>query len=249
MRMADGDRMPLLDIRQPVRGYRFSIDSVLLAGFAAPFARGAVLDLGTGCGVLLLLLSCLAPEMASGTGVELQGELLSFARENFRANGLENRLRAVGGDFRGEVAGVPPAAFDLVVANPPFGRAGHGRPNADPGREAARHDASCSLPELFAAARRFLAPGGRFSLILPAGRLSEIEACAMRERMAAEVLRPVRFRPGAPPRRVLYCAALGGAGSARELPPLFVHGKKDKYAPEVERICRLFRAGRQDRRA
>ncbi len=99
-----------LSIRQPERGYRFSIDSVLLAGFAAPYCRGAVLDLGTGCGVLLLLLSRLAPGMASGTGVELQEDLLDFARrENFRDNGPDGRLFAVRGDFRGEIPGVVPA--------------------------------------------------------------------------------------------------------------------------------------------
>jgi tRNA1Val (adenine37-N6)-methyltransferase len=244
--MAGFDRRPLLEIRQPERGYRFSIDSVLLAGFAAPFCRGAVLDLGTGCGVLLLLLSRLARDMDSGTGVELQGELLSFARENFRDNGLEGRLRAVQGDFRREIAGIPPGAFDLVVSNPPYGPTGRGRRNPDPGKETARHEVSCSLPELFAAARRFLAPGGRFALILPAGRLPDIEAGAGRERMGGAVLRPVHPREGAPRHRVLYCASRGGVGAPRELPPLYVHGDREKYAPEVERVCRLFRAGRQE---
>jgi tRNA1Val (adenine37-N6)-methyltransferase len=245
--MAGVDPRPPLDIRQPERGYRFSIDSVLLAGFAAPCCHGAVLDLGTGCGVLLLLLSRLSGDMGSGTGVELQADLLSFARENFRKNGPEGRLRAVEGDFRKEVAGVSPGAFDLVVSNPPYGCAGRGRRNPDPGKQAARHEVSCSLPELFAAARRFLAPGGRFAMILPAGRLPEIEACARREGMGEAVLRPVHPREGAPPNRVLYCASRAAVGAPRELPPLYMHGEREKYAPEVERICRLFRAGRQDR--
>ncbi|MDA8179486.1 MAG: hypothetical protein M0T69_08110, partial [Deltaproteobacteria bacterium] len=64
--MGPGAKPPILVIRQPERGYRFSIDSVILAGFAAPYCRGAVLDLGTGCGVLLLLLSRLAPAMLAG---------------------------------------------------------------------------------------------------------------------------------------------------------------------------------------
>jgi len=246
--MGGAEPKPLLDIRQPARGYRFSIDSVVLAGFSAEVCRGAVLDLGTGCGVLLLLLSRLAPGMVSGTGVELQEELVHFARENFRRNGPEGRLHAVAGDFRRDVAGVSREAFDLVVSNPPYGRVGHGRPNPDPGKETARRDASCSLPELFAAARRFLAPGGRFALILPAGRLPEIETCARREGLGAAVLRRVHPRVGAPARRVLYCASRGAEGAPRELPPLHLHGEPEKYAPEVERICRLFRAGRQERR-
>ncbi|MBI5904851.1 MAG: methyltransferase [Deltaproteobacteria bacterium] len=230
-----------LIIRQPERGYRFSIDSVILAGFAAPFARGRVLDLGTGCGVLLLLLSRLSGGIASGLGVEIQEELLSFARENFRENGLDGSMRAVAGDFRGEAAGIVPGSFDLVVSNPPYRRAGTGRRNPDPGKEAARHEVSCSLPELFAAAARHMAPAGRFAVVLPHERLPEIEACAHREGMAGEIVRAVHPREGSPPSRVLYCASSGAAREPRELPPLYLHGDRRKYLPEVDRICALFR--------
>ncbi|MEW6720001.1 MAG: methyltransferase domain-containing protein [Thermodesulfobacteriota bacterium] len=235
----------MLSIRQPERGYRFSIDSVVLAGFAAPFCRGAALDLGTGSGILLLLLSRLSTEMASGVGVELQEELLECARENFRANGLDGKLRVETGDFRGELPGVVPASFGLVVSNPPYGRVGKGRRNPDPGKEAARHEVACSLPELFAAARRFMAPRGRFALILPAERMPEIAECARRERMSGRAFRLVHPREGMPPSRVLCAFSLESCGSPEDLPPLYLHGEEEKYCPEIERICRLFRAGRQ----
>jgi tRNA1(Val) A37 N6-methylase TrmN6 len=241
------DNPPLLSIRQPERGYRFSIDSVLLAGFAAAFCRGAVLDLGTGCGVLLLLLSRLAGGMSSGTGVELQEELLSSARANFEENRLSGMLRAERGDFRGDVPAVEPGSFDLVISNPPFAVVGRGRRNADRGRETARHEVSCTLPELFAAAGRYLAPGGRFALILPVERLPDIEECARRAEMRAEFLRMVHPRAGDVARRVLYCASREGGDPPKTLPPLHVHGETEKYAPEVERICVLFRRGRQRR--
>ena len=232
-----------LIIRQPERGYRFSIDSVILAGFAAPFCRGAVLDLGTGCGVLLLLLSRLAPGFGSGTGVELQEDLLAFARGNFRDNCPDGRLVAVPGDVRGEIPGVLPGSFDLVVSNPPYGRAGHGRRNPDPGKETARHEVTCALPELFAAASRYLSAVGRFAFILPYPRREEIEPCAAKEGMRVELLRVVHPRDGAPPSRLLCCAVRGGKGTPRLLPPLFLHEGAEKYCPEVERICRLFRKG------
>jgi len=230
-------------IRQPERGYRFSIDSVILAGFAASYCRGAVLDLGTGCGVLLLLLSRLAPGMLAGIGVDLQEDLLDFARRNFGDNCPDGRLRALHGDFRGELPGVEPGSFDLVVSNPPYGRAGQGRRNPDPGKETARHEATCTLPELFAAASRFLSAAGRFAFILPYQRLSEIEPCAAKEGLRVEYLRVVHPRDGAPPFRGLCCAVRGGSGTPRLLPPLFLHGGAEKYCPEVERICRLFRPG------
>jgi tRNA1Val (adenine37-N6)-methyltransferase len=238
-----GADSPRLRIRQPERGYRFSIDSVILAGFAAPYCRGAVLDLGTGCGVLLLLLSRLAPRMRAGTGVELQEGLLDVARRNFLDNCPDGRLTAVPGDIRGELPGIEPGSFDLVVSNPPYGRAGYGRRNPDPGKEAARHEVACRLPEMFAAASRFLSAAGRFAFILPYPRLPEIEPCAAKEGMRVEFLRVVHPRDGAPPSRGLCCAVRGGRGTPRLLPPLFLHGEEGRYCAEVERICTLFRAG------
>jgi len=236
----DSDRLIL---RQPERGYRFSIDSVILAGFAAPLCRGAVLDLGTGCGVLLLLLSRLAPGIGSGVGVELQEGLLDFARRNFRDNCPDERLVAVPGDFRGEIPGVEPGSFDLVVSNPPYGRAGHGRRSPDPGKETARHEVTCTLPELLAAASRFLSADGRFAFVLPLLRLPEVEPCAAKEGMRVDLLRVVHPREGSPPSRVLCSAVRGMEGTPRPLPPLFLHDDQGKYCEEVERTCRLFRAG------
>jgi tRNA1Val (adenine37-N6)-methyltransferase len=230
-------------IRQPERGYRFSIDSVILAGFAAACCRGAVLDLGTGCGVLLLLLSRLAPAMRKGIGVDLQEDLLDFARANFHDNCPDGRLAAVAGDFRGPIPGVEPGSFDLVVSNPPYGRAGHGRRNPDPGKEAARHEVTCALPELFRAASRFLSDAGRFAFILPYSRLPEIAPCAASEGLRVEFVRVVHSRDGEPPSRGLCCLVRGGNGTPRLLPPLFLHDGPGKYCPEVERICRLFRPG------
>jgi len=239
---------PPLVIRQPGRGYRFSIDSVLLAGFAAPFCRGRVLDLGTGCGVLLLLLSRLSPGMVSGTGVEIQEDLHAFARDNFRGNGCTARLVAVKGDFREDPPGVAPGAFDVAVSNPPYCRAGRGRRNPDPGREKARHEVTCTLPELFAAASRSLTSSGRFAFILPYPRLPEIEPCAVKAGFRVEFLRTVHPLAGDPPSRLLCSAVRGGVGMPCELPPLCLHGGAEKYVPEVERVCRLFRAGHRDLR-
>lgn len=186
--------------------------------------------------------------MVSGTGVELQEDLVAFARDNFRENRSAARLIAVSGDFRGDMTGIAPGTFDVAVSNPPYGRAGRGRRNPDPAKEKARHEVTCTLPELFAAASRFLSSAGRFAFILPYPRLPEIEPCAGKEGMRVEFLRSVHPRDGEPPSRLLCCAVRGGSGGPRRLPPLVLHGGAEKYAPEVERVCRLFRAGQRDRR-
>jgi len=244
---AGGENFPAapLSIRQPEKGYRFSIDSVLLAGFAAPFCRGSVLDLGTGCGVLLLLLSRLSGEMSFGVGVELQEELFECARDNFLSNGVPDSdlqsLQAFRGDFREELPDIVPGSFNLVVSNPPYGRMGEGRRNPDSGRETARHEVSSSLEELFSVAGRFMAPGGRFALILPVERIRDIEMCRRQTRMSMKVTRLVYPREEKPPSRVLCCLTRESCGSTEELPPLILHAEKEKYCPEVEKICRLFR--------
>ena len=235
----------LLSIRQPEKGYRFSIDSVLLAGFAARFCRESVLDLGTGCGVLLLLLSRLCDEMSFGAGVELQEELFECARDNFLGNAPSDLLQAFHGDFREAPPGVIPESFGLVVSNPPYGRVGHGRSNPDSGKEAARREVFSSLDELFLAANFFMAPSGQFALILPIERIREIEACCRRVRMSMKVVRLVHAREGAPPSRILCCLSRESCGSTEELAPLIIHGEKEKYSREVESICRLFRSGVQ----
>src|SRR5512134_1480469 len=127
----DGRRAPLV-IHQPRTGYRYSIDSVLLAAFAAPLCGGTALDLGTGSGVLLLFLSAMCPGLRRGVGVEIQPRLLSYARRNFEENGLGGRLAAVPGDFREEIRVLGGDRFDLVVSNPPYRRLGEGRRSPDP---------------------------------------------------------------------------------------------------------------------
>jgi len=239
------DPIGLLSIRQPPTGYRFSIDSVLLAGFAARFCRGGVLDLGTGCGVLLLLLSRLSVGMTLGVGVELQEELFECACDNFSNNALESDLKAFHGDFREMPPDIIPGSFSLVVSNPPYVRAGHGRPNPDMGKEAARSEIHSTLEDLFSAASRFMSPTGRFALILPFDRFRDIEACCRRERMSIKVVRLVCPREGTPPSRILCCLSKEKCGATEELAPLIIHGDKDKYSPEVESICRLFRSGVQ----
>jgi tRNA1Val (adenine37-N6)-methyltransferase len=175
--------------------------------------------------------------------VDLQEDLLDYARRNFRDSCPDGRLVAVPGDFRGEIPGVEPGSFDLAVSNPPYGRAGHGRRNPDPGNETARHEVTCALPDLFAAASRFLSANGRFVFVLPYSRREEIEPCAAKEGLRVDLLRVVHPREGAPPSRLLCCAVRGGSGTPRLLLPLFLHAGPEKYCPEVERICRLFRRG------
>ncbi len=227
-----------LVVRQPPRGYRFSLDSVLLADFAAPRCRGAVLDLGTGSGIVLLLLARLCPGLTRGVGVELQPELHECARANIEANGLSGRLAAVLGDFRGEVPGAAPGAFDLVVSNPPYRPVGAGRRNPDPGKEIARHEVACTMADLFRAAARFLAPGGRVAVLGLPHRLPEMLALARDSGIFPGKLRFVHPMPGRPANLLLFGGSRGRGEGPEILPPLCVYAARGRYSREVDAIFR-----------
>lgn len=225
-----------LSVRQPRCGYRFSIDSVLLADFAAGHCGERVLDLGTGSGVILLLLAERCRVLREGVGVEIQEELWRAAAENIEENGLSGRLSARRGDFREKIPGLRAGSFDLVVSNPPFRRIGEGRRNPDRRREIARHEVACTFPDLFAAARRYLASRGVFAMISPAGRLPELLSLAAAFGITPASVRLVHPFADAPANRVLFAGTRGRAREPVFLPPLVVYSGPARYHPETERI-------------
>jgi len=227
-----------LAVRQPPRGYRFSLDSVLLADFAAPRCRGAVLDLGTGSGIVLLLLARLCPGLSRGVGVELQTDLFECARANIDANGLSGRLAAVLGDFRGKVPGVPAGAFDLVVSNPPYRPVGEGRRNPDSGKEIARHEVACTMADLFRAAARFVAPKGRIAVLGLPRRLPEMLDLARDSGIFPERIRFVHPMPGRPANLLLFGGSRRRGEGPEVLPPLCVYAAPGRYSPEAEAVFR-----------
>jgi tRNA1(Val) A37 N6-methylase TrmN6 len=227
-----------LSIRQPARGYRFSIDAVLLADFAAAVRGRTILDLGTGSGVVLLFLARLRPELRSGVGVEIQRELWDFARRNIEENGFGGTLAAVHGDFREALPGLSPGAFDLVVSNPPFRRLGEGRRNPEPQKEIARHEMTCTLADVFRAAIRYLSPRGRFAMVGLPKRLPEILACATAAGIFPETLRFIHPHADRPANLLLFAGSRRKAPELSVLPPLAVYASSGRFHPEVERIYR-----------
>jgi tRNA1Val (adenine37-N6)-methyltransferase len=229
-----------LVLYQPRRGYRFNVDSVILAGFASPPGR-RVCDLGTGVGIVGLWL---AGEGASVTGVEIQPALAALARQNAEENGLAGRFEVVVGDLRTYAPPADGPRFDQIVSNPPFAPHGRGKVDADPVRAMARHELAMRLVDLFAAAGRLLGPRGRIDVIHRADREGELLEAARAHGLWPLRLRRVVSRPGERPTRVLFEARRpAGAGAAEDTAPelivdpdLVVHTEGGGYAPEVARL-------------
>jgi tRNA1Val (adenine37-N6)-methyltransferase len=227
-------RLGALHLAQPARGYRFSIDSVLLAAFARP-ARGPVADLGAGCGVVSVLLAARGlkgPFLA----VEIDPLAGQCCRINFAAAGMAGQVLTH--DLRQPHAALLPGGHALVVSNPPFGRPGAGRIPPDPARARARHELELSAPELLAVASRLLKAHGRLALCAPPRRLPGLMRDLMAARLSPQRLRLVHGRAGLPAKLALLEAVKDGGEDMRVDPPLMVYAQGQAYTEEVAGIYR-----------
>ena len=133
-----------LSLHQPLDGYRFSLDAFLLADFVPSLAHNPIVDFGTGCGVVALLL---ARRFAAARllGLELQPSLVQFASRNVIDNHLSHRIDILQADVRQVASLLSPGSFGTVVCNPPYRRVGQGRLNPNPAKAMARHEVAFSV--------------------------------------------------------------------------------------------------------
>jgi len=197
---------------QPARGYRASLDPVLLAAFVRPpFGRFA--DLGSGTGAVAFSLLARDP-VASGVAIELQPRLAELARRGSARNGFDARLSVVEGDVRRLVAGaLPRAAFDLVASNPPFRALAGGFVSPDQEIARAHHEVTLTLAQCLDAAAALRRPNGRIAMIFLAARTGELLSGLTARGLAARRLRFVHPTLDQRASRVLVEATGAGAGT------------------------------------
>lgn len=191
-----------LYLRQPVGGYRFSMDTLVLAGHVCSLERETVLDIGTGCGILPIVLAHKYPGIRV-FGVEIQKTLAGFARENCRLNRLDHRITIIETDIaavgRHDISG----NVDVIVSNPPFTKQRGGRLNPESGKAVARHEITLTLDLLCRAAGRLLREKGVFYMIFPADRLAELILELTRHHLFPRSFCFVHTRKEAPAKRVM----------------------------------------------
>ncbi len=210
-----------LKVIQSDDGYRFSIDAILLSKFATIRPFDAVVDLGTGCGIILLVLLLTKP-VGRVFGLEVQKELAGQAKRNASLNGFEARMGVISGDIK-----YPPMAgkwANVVLCNPPYRRAKSGRINPDPRRAIARHELLASIDDILTTAAGLLRKKGRLALVYPADRLTEVFL-----RMRRFGLEPKRLQINYPTiqsraKLALIEASLGGKPGLVIEPPLLGQG-------------------------
>jgi tRNA1Val (adenine37-N6)-methyltransferase len=208
-----------LRVAQNRLGYRFSIDSVLLAHFACLRGTERVLDLGTGCGVIPLILAFRHARLRVW-GVEIQPGLAALAATNVSANRMDDRITILEEDMRRLTPATTGGVVDVVVCNPPFRRAGAGRINPSAQRAAARHEIDITLPDILKVSRRMLKTRGRLVVIQAAERLGELIAHLRLLGIEPKRLRTVHADRGSEAKMVLLEGRPGSGTGMKILPPL-----------------------------
>ncbi|MCY1029921.1 methyltransferase [Corallococcus sp. BB11-1] len=233
------DAIGTADVRvfQRRSGYRFTLDAVLLAHFAATEGRelpGPVLELGAGSGVVSLLLVKQFGVTDPVDALELQPGVHARLTRAVALNGCEGRVRPVLGDLRRARTLLASGAYAQVVSNPPFRRAQAGVVSPDEERAVSKSEVACDADAVVAAARHALRPGGAVSLVYPAARLAEVLGVLARAKLFPRVLRTVHARVEAPATRFLVQALRDQDRGLSVRPPLIVHGAgPGGYGPEV----------------
>jgi tRNA1Val (adenine37-N6)-methyltransferase len=221
-----------LRIIQKKEGYRFALDSLLLANFCRFKPRDRVLELGTGGGIIALWLSREYPKIHL-VGLELQAGLMELARRNRILNRAESRISLVRGDIRVLAHFFRPAIFDAVVTNPPYRPLRTGRINPQSEKALARHELTVDLEQLLAAARQVLKKRGKFFLIYPVRRLAALLALSRQYRLEPKRLQLVQSLTDREADWVLMEAIKEGGEELKVLPALVVYEDPGVYSPEV----------------
>ncbi len=224
-----------LKILQPIRGYRFAVDAVLLAGFCTPAPTDVVVDLGTGCGVIPLILAY-RQKGKRIFGIEIQENLDTLAKKNVEINEMESKVEIIHGDFKQIDRYFSPECADLVVSNPPYRKLNTGRIN--PGKELAlaRHEILATLDDVLGASRYLLKTRGRLGLIYPAFRLGYLFSRAIEKGFQPKKLKIVYSSPGQTARLVYVEAVKGGGEELHVDPPFFIYQDNGEYSPEMNRL-------------
>jgi tRNA1Val (adenine37-N6)-methyltransferase len=228
-----------LQIIQPQQGFRFTIDPVLLAGFAQSKAGERWMDLGCGSGVLPLLLARREAGLRI-TGVEIDPTSAERARRNIVLNQLEKQIDIIHGDLRELRQTHSAQSCDVVISNPPYRRPESGRISAGAVRAIARHELQGSLDDFLDTSRYLLKNGGRFYAIYLAERLPELFVKMSTRKIEPKRLRCIHSRRANDAHLVLVEGRRSGKPGLTMAAPLFLYEGED-YSDEVRMLAGDFR--------
>ncbi|RLB87390.1 MAG: SAM-dependent methyltransferase [Deltaproteobacteria bacterium] len=220
-----------INISQPEKGYRFSMDPFILAAHIQPKGFQKIIDIGCGCGIITLILAARHPGIKI-KGVEIQNELARFARENVMNNGLKNAIHIMHENIKNiDVSDINGKA-DIIVSNPPYKKKDTGRLNPNSQKAIARHEIFLDIDLLFLCSKKLLNSKGRLYIIFPAQRLSDLVLTMERYKFIPDFIRFVHIKKNTAARRVILCATKNHGKPCTIDPPFYVYGSDNKFTDE-----------------
>lgn len=233
-RLDDLQRNGYQIIQNPEK-FCFGMDAVLLSGFAHAKKGDRLLDMGTGTGIIPLLM-----EAKTGcdhlTGLEIQEESADMARRSVALNGLSDKITIVTGDIKEADQIFPSASFDCITCNPPYMIGSHGLTNPDEPKAIARHELLCTFEDVASRAAKLLKPGGHFFLVHRPFRLAEIIITLSKYKLEPKRMQLVYPYVDKEPNMLLLEAVRGGRSRMTVEKPLIVYREPGVYMKEIYEI-------------
>ena len=210
----------------------FGMDAVLLSGFTKVKQNETCLDLGTGTGIIPILLEAKTPGKQF-VGLEIQEESAFMARRSVLLNKQEEKVQIVTGDIKEASSIFGAASFDVVTSNPPYMTNQHGLQNPDLPKAIARHEVLCTLEDVVREASRVLKPNGRFYMVHRPFRLVEIMSCMTKYKLEPKRMKLVYPYVDKEPNMVLIEAIKGAKSMVKVEAPLIVYKEPNVYTDEI----------------
>ncbi len=235
--MKDNERIDELQrngyqiIQNPAK-FCFGMDAVLLSGFARAKKGNTVLDMGTGTGIIPILMEA-KTEASRFVGLEIQEESAEMARRSVALNGLEEKITIVTGDIKEAGSLFDAASFDVITCNPPYMIGQHGLVNPEDAKAIARHEILCTLEDVIAQTAILLKPGGNFFMVHRPFRLAEIMVLLHQYKLEPKRMQMVHPYIDKEPNMVLIEANRGGKPRMSVEKPLIIYKEPGVYMPEI----------------
>ncbi len=237
MKILKNERIDDLHIKgyqiiQNTDGFCFGMDAVLLSGFSQVKIGEKHLDLGTGTGIIPILLEA----KGSGfhyTGLEIQKAFVDMASRSVILNKIEDKVTIIHGDIKEADQLLPLSSYDVITSNPPYMNAGKGLKNPESVKAIARHEVLCSLEDVIRAASRLVKVGGRFYMVHRPHRLIDIIDLLRQYKLEPKRLRMVHPYVDKEANMVLIEAVRHGKPMIKVEPPLVVYKSVNEYTDEI----------------